>query len=329
MTGAPAAQRPAAVQNPALRDAAIAGLTARPKSLAPKWLYDARGSALFERITDLPEYHLTRTETEILRRNATALGRVVPDGGALVELGSGASVKTRLLLDAGAHFGAYVPIDISSEFLHRTADDLGRRYPDLRIIPRVGDFSRPLDLPGAVADLPKIGFFPGSTIGNLDPAAQQALLLGARDWRGIEGFILGVDLVKDAGELVAAYDDAQGVTAAFISNILMRLNREAGANFDPEAFTYEALWNTALARIDMRLVSTREQSVTLPGARIAFAADEPIHVSASRKYTADTLAALATSAGWHVAQTFSDTQNRFLVAVLAPAPNHRSDAAAD
>ena len=306
------------VRNADLRAEAIAGLTARKKSLAPKWLYDERGSALFERITGLPEYYPTRTETAILRRHAAQLGSLVPPGGALVELGSGASLKTRILLDAGAHFGAYVPIDISPEFLTRTAEDLRRRYRDLPIIPLTGDFSRPLNLPGAALDLPKIGFFPGSTIGNLDPAAARALLERVRGWPGTEGFILGVDLVKDPEELVAAYDDAQGVTAAFISNILVRLNREAGANFDPDAFAYEALWNAELARIDMRLVSTRKQVVDLSGTRIDFAADEPIHVSASRKYTGDSLAALATASGWRVAQSFADEGNRFLVACLVP-----------
>ena len=309
--GAPNAPNP-------LRDDAVAGLSAHPKTLAPKWLYDDTGSALFEQITALPEYDLTRTETAILRRHAALLAGMVPPGGALVELGSGASVKTRLVLDAGAHFAAYVPIDISAEFLARTAQDLRRRYPDIAIVPLVGDFSRPLDLPGAVRDLPKIGFFPGSTIGNLDPGAARTLLAGARRWPGIAGFILGVDLVKDPRDLVAAYDDTQGVTARFIANILVRLNREAGANFDLDAFAYQALWNADAARIDMRLVSGRKQVVDFPGARIAFDAGEAIHVSASRKYTARTLAALAASAGWEVGQTFTDPDRRFLVACLVP-----------
>ncbi len=319
MTGAAVpASRPATVLNQALIGEAVAGLTEGSKSLPPKWLYDERGSELFERITGLSEYYLTRTEADILRRHAGRLGELVPAGGALVELGSGASIKTRYLLDAGPHFGAYVPVDISGEFLHRTAGDLRRRYPDLQITPHFGDFSAPLELPKTVLDVPKVGFFPGSTIGNLDPAAAQALLRNARAWPGIEGFILGVDLVKDVDELVAAYDDAQGVTAEFIANILARLNREAGANFDLDAFTYEAIWNTEAARIDMRLVSALEQTVDLPGARIDFAAGEPIHVSASRKYTSDSLAALATSAGWHVAQTFTDAENRFVVAFISP-----------
>ncbi len=314
MNGGPAGE----VQDPALLADALAGLSARPKSLPPKWLYDERGSELFERITALPEYHLTRTETEILRDNAGALAGLVPGGGALVELGSGASVKTRLLLEAGAHFGAYVPIDISAAFLERTAHDLRRRYPAIEVVPCTGDFTGPVALPEAVRGLPKVGFFPGSTIGNLAPEAARTLLARARGWEGISAFVLGVDMVKDEGEMVAAYDDAQGVTAAFIGNLLVRLNREAGADFDTGAFSYEASWTAGPARIDMRLVSDRAQEVRLPGARIAFAAGEAIHVSASRKYTRQSLAALVASAGWTVARTFADADRRVVVAVLVP-----------
>lgn len=304
--------------DPALLADTIAGLSASSKFLSPKWLYDERGSELFEKITELPEYYLTRTETEILRLHARELAGLVPEGGTLVELGSGASVKTRLLLDAATHLDSYVPIDISSEFLHRTSDDLRRRYPNLGIVPLVGDFSQPLDLPLSIMSHPKVGFFPGSTIGNLDPGAARALLQSARKWSNVQGFILGVDLVKDLDELVAAYDDAQGVTARFIINILVRLNREAGANFDPAAFSYAARWNADAARIDMLLVSDRKQAVDLPGARIKFEDGESIHVSASRKYTFDSLAALVGSAGWKLDHTLTDAESRFAVAFLTP-----------
>ncbi|SFH39311.1 dimethylhistidine N-methyltransferase [Palleronia marisminoris] len=302
-----------------LLEDAIAGLSASPKTLSPKWLYDERGSELFEQITELPEYYLTRAETGILEVHAGKLVDLVPAGGALIELGSGASVKTRLLLDAATHLDAYVPVDISADFLHRTADDLRGRYPDLRIVPLVGDFSQPLDLPQPVMDHPKVGFFPGSTIGNLGPRAARALLRNARTWRNVQGFILGFDLVKNQRELVAAYDDARGVTARFIGNILVRLNRETGANFDPEAFSYEARWNAEATRIDMRLVSTRQQVVDLAGTRIAFEAGESIHVSASRKFTPDSLAALVGSAGWKLDRTLTDAGNRFAIAFLTPA----------
>ncbi|MEJ6391995.1 L-histidine N(alpha)-methyltransferase [Gymnodinialimonas sp. 2305UL16-5] len=302
----------------ALLDDALHGLTRPEKVLSPKWLYDQRGSALFEQITTLPEYYLTRTEAGILRANSDLLAGLVPEDGALVELGSGASVKTRILLDAGGHFGAYVPVDISEGFLHDTADGLRQRYPDLAIHPKVGDFTGPLTLPHAVADLPKIGFFPGSTIGNLAPDAARDLLAHARKWPAMEGFILGADLVKSADTLVAAYDDAQAVTAAFISNILVRLNSELGADFDLDHFRYEALWNDRLARIDMRLISARRQIVHLQGHEIAFAKDEPIHVSAARKFTDQSLSALVGAAGWSVNTVLTDPDGLFAIAVLRP-----------
>ncbi|WP_299744521.1 L-histidine N(alpha)-methyltransferase [uncultured Tateyamaria sp.] len=297
---------------------AIAGLTAPQKSLSPKWLYDHNGSALFEQITQLPEYYPTRTEAGILRDNAAALAGLVPHNGALVELGSGASVKTRTLLDVGSHFGSYVPIDISRDFLMETASYLQNRYPALSIAPVVADFSVPVALPDDLAGIPKVGFFPGSTIGNLTPDRAQALLTGVRAWNGVTAFIVGMDMVKNTSELVAAYDDAQGITAKFIGNILVRLNREAGANFDTQAFKYQASWDPVLARIDMHLVSSRDQNVTLAGTTVAFEAGEAIHVSAARKYTPDSLRALALSAGWDVAVRYADAAERFSVVVLTP-----------
>ena len=303
----------------ALLTDALAGLRARRKSLPPKWFYDRRGSELFERITRLPEYYPTRTEAAILVGHADRLAGLVPAGGALVELGSGASVKTRTLLSAGGHIGAYVPIDISEAFLLSTAADLRRRYPRLDVVPVVGDFTGPVTLPVSVADLPKIGFFPGSTIGNLDPAEAIALLARARSWPGIEGFILGADLVKPEAELIAAYDDSQGVTAAFNLNVLNRLNDEAHADFDLSAFRHEARWRTDPARIEMHLVARRAQTVTLGGHSIGFAEGESIHTESCRKYTAATLAGLAGTAGWTVEATLTDAGDRFAVAILRPA----------
>jgi dimethylhistidine N-methyltransferase len=299
---------------------AVDGLSLPEKSLKPKWLYDNRGSALFEQITGLPEYYPTRTEAAILTAHAGRLAGLVPKDGALVELGSGASIKTRTLLDAGDHFGAYVPIDISAEFLNQTARDLSLRYPRMTVAPVVGDFTGPISLPDAVRTLPKVGFFPGSTIGNLAPPLAQGLLAHARGWPNVEGFILGVDLVKDPRTLVAAYDDAQGVTAAFIGNILRRLNAEAGATFDLAAFRYKASWDAARARIDMQLISTRRQSVRIGGQTIDFARDEPIHVSAARKFTRDSLSHLVGSAGWTVGDILTDPEDRFAVALLVPTP---------
>ncbi|MEM7489340.1 MAG: L-histidine N(alpha)-methyltransferase [Pseudomonadota bacterium] len=303
----------------ALLAEALEGLSGPRKRLSPKWLYDRRGSELFEAITALPEYYLTRTEAAILSANAARLAALVPPGGALVELGSGASVKTRTLLDAGRHLGAYVPIDISADFLHATADDLRARYPGLAVHPVVGDFTRPVSLPAAVEGRAKAGFFPGSTIGNLAPDDAAGLLAGARAWPGVEAFVLGADMVKDAGELVAAYADAQGVTAAFISNILRRLNDEVHADFDLDGLVYRAIWNAEAAQIEMGLVSRRDQVVGLGGEVIAFAEDETIHVSTSRKYTAGSLSALVGRGGWRIEEMVTDPANRFAVAVLRPA----------
>ncbi|KIC48247.1 hypothetical protein RA29_16590 [Tateyamaria sp. ANG-S1] len=305
-------------RNDALVADALAGLTARQKTLSPKWLYDHRGSALFEEITRLPEYYPTRTEAGILRDNADALAATVPTGGALLELGSGASVKTRTLLDAGGHIGTYAPIDISRDFLFETAEDLRHRYPTLDIVPVVADFTAPVALTAALTAVPKVAFFPGSTIGNLEPSRAQALLSAVRDWSDIRAFVLGADMIKETTTLVAAYDDAQGVTAEFIGNILIRLNREADADFDPSTFDYRATWNAALARIDMHLVSKRDQHVTLANEVISFADGEAIHVSAARKYDPQMLAALARSSGWDVNRQYVDDQAYFSVAVLTP-----------
>nr|WP_235962643.1 L-histidine N(alpha)-methyltransferase [Jannaschia marina] len=288
------------------------------KALSPKWFYDRRGSELFEEITELPEYYPTRTEAAILKENAARLAGLVPRGGALVELGSGASVKTRTLLGAGEHFGAYVPIDISEDFLLSTADDLRARYPGLAIRPVVGDFTGSVNLPDDVITLSKIGFFPGSTIGNLDPLEAVALLARARAWPAVEGFILGADLVKPAPDLIAAYDDAAGVTAAFNLNVLNRLNDEAQANFDLSEFRHEARWCEDPARIEMHLVSERAQTVRLGEDVITFREGESIHTESCRKYTAETLEALAAAAGWRVEEMLTDDAARFAVAVLRP-----------
>lgn len=303
-------------QTQALLDDALAGLSQPRKTLSPKWLYDHRGSELFEQITTLPEYYLTRTETGILRQHAGALASLVPQCGALVELGAGASVKTRLLLEQGGHFGAYVPTDISEDFLAHSAAQLQTTFPEMNILPIAGDFLSPIVFPDALQSLPKVGFFPGSTIGNLVPAEAVALLKRAAAWPGVERFILGADLVKETDTLIAAYDDSQGVTAAFISNILVRLNAELGAQFDLNQFTYRATWDADLAQIDMALVATCDQTVDLAGTPIDFVQGEPIHVSASRKYTTARLEALVTAAGWRVEQTHSDADGRFAVAVL-------------
>ncbi|MGR3755702.1 MAG: L-histidine N(alpha)-methyltransferase [Tranquillimonas sp.] len=305
------------VENADLLSAAQLGLGREPKSMEPKWFYDARGSELFEQITDLPEYYPTRTEIAILRDNLDLLVACIPDGADLVELGSGASRKTRLLLDNLPKLGRYVPLDISAEFLHQTADDLRAAYPDLTVAPRVADFASPLQLPDS--GHPRVAFFPGSTLGNLDRAAAQRLLAAVRDWPGIDAFIIGVDLVKDAETLIRAYDDAAGVTADFNLNLLHRMNREIGSDFEVDAFRHRAVWNAEEARIEMHLASLRDQEVRIADRIVRFREGETIHTENSHKFTADGLSSLAGSAGWRVEPMLSDPERLFAVAVLRPA----------
>lgn len=305
--------------NSDLLAAAIEGLTGTEKTMDPKWFYDRAGSALFERITDLPEYYPTRTETAILTGAIAKLARHVPDCSVLVELGSGASVKTRILLNGLDRLAAYLPVDVSESFLRQSAARLSGHYPALPVVPIVADFMIPLRLPVAYADHPKVGFFPGSTIGNLEPDRAQALLSSVRRWPGIAAFIVGIDLVKDVETLVRAYDDTAGVTAAFNLNLLTRINREAGANFDPKTFTHEARWNPDLARIEMHLVSRIDQEVMIGPNVARFVAGESIHTENSHKYTRAGFGNMSEAAGWHLESFLTDPQNRFAVTVLLPA----------
>lgn len=306
------------VDNPELYAAARAGLTAQPKTLDPKWFYDAAGSALFEQITKLPEYYPTKTELSILRSQTDAIAAHVPSGAALVELGSGASIKTRVLLNRLTQLGAYVPLDISAVFLAQTTTNLRTAYPDLEITPVVADFLRTVTLPRHLADTPKTAYFPGSTLGNLTPTAAVDLLARIHDWGNVRSFILGVDLVKDRETLIRAYDDSAGVTAAFNRNVLHRLNREVGATFDVDQFAHEARWNAPRARIEMHLVSQTAQTVELGPTPVHFTAGESIHTENSHKYTPESITRIATSAGWRVAEILTDPQDWFAVCILEP-----------
>ncbi len=295
---------------------ARAGLGASPRRMSPKWFYDTEGSRLFEAITRLPEYYPTRTETAILRAGATRLARHVPPGAVLVELGSGASVKTAILLDAIERLAAYVPVDISADFLGESAARLRRARPGLTVHPVAADFLGEIALPEALAGRPVAVFFPGSTIGNLDDAEAVALLARARRLPGAAAFILGADMVKDTDVLLAAYDDAAGVTAAFNRNLLVRMNRELGTDFDPAAFRHEARWNAAESRIEMHLVARRAMRVRLGSDNLHFAAGESIHTENSRKFTLPQIDALAAAAGWRVAETLQDAERHFSVLAL-------------
>jgi dimethylhistidine N-methyltransferase len=295
----------------------LAGLSASQKHLPPKYFYDAVGSQLFERITDLPEYYPTRTEIGILADNARAIGRCIPAGAALVEFGSGSSTKVRLLLDQLPHLRVYVPVDISGEFLEGQAARLGREFPSLEIVPVAADFTKPFELPPGLRGAPLAGFFPGSTIGNFEPdAAREFLQLAARILGSRATFIVGVDLVKDRQILEHAYNDGAGVTAQFNLNVLARANRELGADFDLAAFAHRAFFNAERSRIEMHLVSRTAQTVRVLGRSFAFAADESIHTENSYKYTLDTFAALAREAGWQSAAVFHDADALFSVHVL-------------
>ena len=299
------------VQTPGdLRSEVLEGLSRPRKRLPSKHLYDAEGSRLFEAITELPEYYPTRTEAALLRDAAPAIARTLGSAdaaaGVLVEFGSGASTKTRLLLDALPALTAYAPIDISPDALGPAAEALRMAYPSLQVTPIQGDFTRPTPLPSALDGLTRIGFFPGSTIGNFTPEEALAFLSSAREMLGPDAFFLiGVDLEKDAAVLEAAYDDAQGVTAAFDLNILARLNRELGADFDLASFRHRAVWNPTEGRVEMRLASLKRQTVRVAGAEFAIAEGETIHTENSYKHRLPDFLSLAGEAGWREIESWT------------------------
>ena len=278
----------------------IPGLSQPRKAVSPKWFYDAEGSRLFEDITRLPEYYPTRQEASLLKALAPRLTQDFGDDAVLVEFGSGASEKTRILLDAAPTLSTYIPIDISPDALNEAAERITAAYPSIEVVPVVGDFLNLPSLP-ELGRGRRIGFFPGSTIGNLDRDAAVEFLQVARARLDVGSlFILGVDLVKAPELLIAAYDDAQGVTAVFNKNLLVRANIELGADFDLDAFEHLALWNEAESRMEMHLRSIQDQRVTIGDTLIAFAKGEAIHTESSRKFTRASVAELAEAAGWTV-----------------------------
>jgi len=285
----------------------VAGLTAKPKRLSPKYFYDLAGSALFDRITGLPEYYPTRCELGILRDHAPAIASLFPPGCALIEFGAGSSRKARILLGAAATVEVYVPVDISGDFLRQDAAQLRRDFPHLAVHPLVADFTRKFELPPGLARLPRVGFFPGSTIGNFEPHEAARFLRHAGDMLGAGAVLLiGVDLIKDQKILHRAYNDAEGVTAKFNLNLLTRINRELGADFDLSAFEHHACYNSAQNRIEMYLASTRRQKVRVAGTAIDFRAGETIHTENSYKYTVESFQALARGSGWSPLKAWTD-----------------------
>jgi dimethylhistidine N-methyltransferase len=292
-------------------------LSQHPKRLSPKYFYDAAGSELFEQITRLPEYYPTRTELSILRDRGSAISAILPEGAALVEFGAGATTKVRLLLEQCA-LGAYVPVDISGDFLKAQADALRRDFPALAIYPVTADFTAPFALPDAIARMPKVGFFPGSTLGNFEPHEACSFLRSARDILGQDALMLiGVDLEKDERALYEAYNDKAGVTACFNLNVLHRINRELGGNFDISAFTHRAIYNRDRHRIEMHLISRKAQTVRLLGQNFSFRAGETIHTENSYKYSLERFAALARGSGWTPRESWTDGAGMFSVHALA------------
>lgn len=295
----------------------VAGLSLPQKALSPKYFYDERGSQLFDAICALPEYYPTRTEAALLSRIASDLAEALQDYDHLIEYGSGASKKTRIVLDALASLKTYVPMDISEEFLLGVAEALNADYPRLDVVPLVGDFTGDIALPREVRLGAKIGFFPGSTIGNLGPEGGHDFLHRARRTLGENAaFLIGADLVKDENVLRAAYNDRAGVTADFNLNLLSRINRELGADFDPCAFHHAAIWNPAESRIEMHLVSDKAQRVSVNGNVFRFRKGETIHTENSYKFTPGSLKELAENAGWRVRELWADEAFPFAVALL-------------
>jgi len=296
------------------RDDVFEGLSREQKELPCKYFYDDRGSELFNTICGLDEYYPTRTETALLQAHGREMADLIGPGVCLIEFGCGSLLKTRLLLDALRSPAAFVPIDISADHLLQSAAALAADYPNLEVLPVVADFTRPVKLPDKArkASENRIGFFPGSTIGNFDHAGAADFLATVADMVGGGGALLiGVDLKKDEDILVRAYDDAQGVTAAFNRNVLERINRELGGCFDIETFRHRALYNGAEGRIELHLVSEKDQTVTVHDRDFTFTKGETIHTENSCKYHVEEFSSLAAGAGFRSARTWVDGDGLF------------------
>ena len=309
--------------DPAFRADVLGGFALRPRAIPARWFYDRRGSELFEAITELPEYYPTRTETAILRDCCAEVARIAGEGRAVVEFGSGSSTKTPLLLSAVAP-AAYVPIDISGDFLRQSSAALSSAFPGLPVLPVEADFMAPITLPAEIADLSKLGFFPGSTIGNMIPHASVDLLRAMRQSLG-EGamLLIGMDRIKDERVLTAAYDDAAGVTAAFNLNLLDRINRELGGTIPLHAFRHRALWNDERGRIEMHLEAVDDVAFTIEGRSFAMVAGETIHTENSHKFGPRDARLLLRAGGWTPVAEWTDPDGLFAV-ILTEAQAPRS-----
>jgi dimethylhistidine N-methyltransferase len=314
---------PRSLADPAFRRDVIAGLSAPIRAIPARWLYDRRGSELFEAITQLPEYYPTRTETALLEAHCPDVAVRVGAGTVVVEFGSGSSTKTPILLRCVAP-GGYVPIDISGDFLRESADILSAEFPALIVDPVEADFMHPIRLPACWQETPRLGFFPGSTIGNLVPGSAVNLLRAMRETLGTGAWLLiGMDRVKDERILLAAYDDGAGVTAEFNLNLLRRINRELSGTIPIDAFRHRARWNERLARIEMHLEAQRDVEFGVDGIGFAMAAGETIHTENSHKYGERDGRLLLTAGGWTVGEEWTDSEGTFAL-LLARAEPERS-----
>ena len=294
--------------------AVLSGLAKPQKAIPSRFLYDANGSELFEDITRLPEYYPTRTEISLLETHAPGLAQRLPTNAALIEFGSGSSRKTEILLQHLDSLAVYMPVDVSPTALDEARKRLELRFPGLTVVPVVGDFCEPVSLPASYVELPRVGFFPGSTIGNLSHDEALALLEHFATFLGEDGrLIIGVDTKKDPGILEAAYDDAQGVTAEFNYNLLRRMNRELAADFNIAAFDYEAVYNAQTGCVEMYLVSRMRQDVRVREQTFALSKGERIHTENSHKYTVDEFKDLARRAGWTTTDVWTDEKGLFSV----------------
>jgi len=309
--------------DPAFRADVLDGLSQTQKAIPARWLYDDAGSQLFEDITQLPEYYPTRAETEILEGHGSDFAKMIGKGRAVVEFGSGSSVKTPLLLDAISP-AAYVPLDISGDFLRASAAELGAKFPGLPVHPVEADFMRRVELPEAVKEMPKLGFFPGSTIGNMVARTAVDLLRSMRETLG-EGakLLIGMDLIKASDTLIAAYDDAAGVTADFNLNLARRINRQLKGDIPVDDLLHEARWNDEHARIEMHLVATRDVTFEVAGRAFAMTKGESLHTENSHKFSRRTSYMLLLAGGWEPQVRWLDSEKRFSL-LLAEAKPPRS-----
>src|SRR5450830_1424179 len=316
--------QPQITEASAFENDVLEGLSTTPKRVPAKYFYDDADSQLFERITEMPEYYPTRCEMRILRDRAADIARLIPEGAALVEFGSGSNKKARILLRAAPKLAAYVPVDICGEMLEQEAAELQPDYPQLKILPVMADFCFPFEPPAQAKAAPvRVGFFPGSTIGNFEPHEAVAFLRNAARILGAGAtLIIGADLIKPAEVLNAAYNDKAGVTAKFNLNLLVRINRELRGTFKLDTFEHHAFYNRERHRIEMHLASLKRQKVRVAGETIDFRSNETTPTENSYKYSVASLGALARGVGWLPSGVWTDARKCFSIQAFTLADQH-------